>query len=240
MWTPVQGGERLTFSAETRAQWNRAAFSASFAEELAAQLSNLLREAPGGATVEISIPPLTGGQDSATRQILVTLRTLEAAPSAPSPAPAAATATAPPAGPAQHMMYSGTVQYQPRPEPARPPATEWDAYWAQQPPELQQLRDIPRVEDREQKAWELARRGFSVDADIMVYHKDPYMTMKIREGEGYTWVPAWGQGGIPLAPGLQFPGLPAYNALNPPPGSIRVSYEFARGLEHTSPGWGGA
>jgi hypothetical protein len=197
---------------------------------LAAALDRLLRETPG-SSIEISVQP-AGGQNSAARRILVTV--------APGGEPLVAPPqTAPPAAANQHMMYSGTVQYQPKPQTPPPPATELDAYWAQQPPELQQLRTIKRVEDREQKAWELARKGFSVDADIMVYHKDPYMTMKIREGEGYTWVPAWGQSGIPLAPGLSFPGLPSYDALNPPPGSIRVSYEFARGLEHTSPGWGG-
>lgn len=211
--------------------------SSSFAQQLAAALEGYLRESPSGAPLQIEIQS-QNGQDSGTRQFLVTLRT----PAPPPPQPTGASdPVVPPAPPALDvtgmMMYSGTVEYQPQPEEPAGSSTEQDAYWALQPPEVQVLRTIPDFREREQVAWQLARQGFSVDADIMVYHQDPYMTMKIREGEGYTWVPAWGQGGIPVAPGLSFPGLPSYNVLNPPPGSIRVSYEFAQGLEHTSPGW---
>ena len=70
----------------------------------------------------------------------------------------------------------------------------------------------------------------------MLQRWDPYMTMKGRMEEGYTWVPALGQDGIPLGPGLDFPGMARYDAKHPPPGAILVSTDFAKGLESTSIG----
>jgi hypothetical protein len=61
----------------------------------------------------------------------------------------------------------------------------------------------------------------------MVWGWDPYMTMLMRVVQGYTWVYGFGQGTIPVGPGLSGadfnPPLPTYNASLYPPGSIKVS-----------------
>lgn len=113
--------------------------------------------------------------------------------------------------------------------------TEADTYWAQFPKEVQALRDIPNRDDRIPVAWGLVERGFAVDAEIMVLGSDPYETMLMREQLGYTWTPAMGQPPIHVLPGLQYPGRASYDPNNPPPGSIPVSLDFAKGLESTSP-----
>lgn len=115
------------------------------------------------------------------------------------------------------------------------PQNETDAYWAQQPKEVQALKDIQGLEQRTAKAKELTQQGYAVDYEIQVLGYDPYMTMKGRQEMGYTWVPAMGQASVPLGPGLSYPGLASYDARNPPPGSIPVSIAFAKGLEHTTP-----
>jgi hypothetical protein len=113
---------------------------------------------------------------------------------------------------------------------------EVDAYWGSQPEEVRVLRTIQDFEERGQMGLRLASEGFVIDPNIMIHGWDPYMTMKTRQGEGYTWVPAVGQNGIPVSPGIVFPGLPIYDPGKPPPGSVLVSTDFAVGLEHTSPG----
>lgn len=101
--------------------------------------------------------------------------------------------------------------------------------------EVQVLRTIPDEAERYAVGTQLAQKGYSIDPHIMLNLWDPYMTMKVRKEEGYTWVPALGQGVVMNRPGFAFPGMAPYDALNPPPGSIRVSTDFANGLEHTSP-----
>jgi hypothetical protein len=56
-----------------------------------------------------------------------------------------------------------------------------------------------------------------------------------RQIDGYTWVPAGNQPSIPLGPGLTFPGLTAYDPDNPPPGSIKVTTDFAIGTNGQNP-----
>ncbi len=104
-----------------------------------------------------------------------------------------------------------------------------------QPPEVQVLRTIPDEAERYAVGTQLAQKGYLIDPHIMLNLWDPYMAMKVRKEEGYTWVPALGQGVVMNRPGFAFPGMAPYDALNPPPGSIRVSTDFANGLEHTSP-----
>jgi hypothetical protein len=70
---------------------------------------------------------------------------------------------------------------------------EADAYWGMQPEEVRVLRTIPDEAERYQVARELAQKGFLIDTHIMVGWLDPYMTMKVRKEEGYTWFPALGQ-----------------------------------------------
>ena len=139
------------------------------------------------------------------------------------------------------LMYSGTVEYVPQPEaeteaPA-PPTNEYDAYWATQPPEVQVLRDIKSEADRTLKAQELAGQGFAIDVPIMVWQWDPLMTMRAREAAGYTWVPSANNAPVELGPGIDFPGLDPYDPNNPPAGAIKVSTDWAKGLEETSIWW---
>lgn len=95
-------------------------------------------------------------------------------------------------------------------------------WWGEQPAEVAALRTIERYEDRLKLAWDLARRGFRVDAAIAVWHWDPYAVQKLRKQYGYTWVPSLGMPPVLVAPGLTFPGLPSYDPNNPPPGAILV------------------
>lgn len=157
-------------------------------------------------------------------------------PAAPPPPPVDNT---PALDPKNMMMYSGTVQYVRKPEvPQAPKQTLYDAYWATQPPEIQQLRDLKSEPERAAKAKELAAQGFSVDVPIQVWGWDPLVTMQARQSAGYTWVPSGGMKPVTVAPGVDFPSTgPAYDPNNPPPGAIQVTTEWAKGLENTSPWW---
>ena len=225
--------------------------STSFAEQLAKSLESYLGQAPSGPHLQIDISPQQG-PISGTRQFIVTVKDASDSPAVPVAASAAVpVSTAVPAAPANAsapgtidvsgmLMFSG-IPKPPPPEsttgPIEPPITnEVDAYWAAQPKEVQELRTIDDYVARGEKGQELAQKGFVIDSAIMLQRWDPYMTMKDRKEEGYTWVPALGQDGVPLAPGLSFPGMATYDAKNPPPGSIPVSTDFAKGLEYTSIG----
>ncbi|HTW64676.1 MAG TPA: hypothetical protein VME17_08675 [Bryobacteraceae bacterium] len=97
-----------------------------------------------------------------------------------------------------------------------------NAYWAQQPAAVQQLRDMSSETEREQVASQLAAQGYSIDVPVMVWGWDAGITTQLRESDGYTWVPSALQQNITEAPGLTTPGFTAYNPANPPPGSILV------------------
>ena len=118
---------------------------------------------------------------------------------------------------------------------AAPAANEVDAYWATQPPAVQALRDIPNDSDRMNMAHDLAAKGYAIDVPIMVWGWDPLTTMMIRQSYGYTWVPSATQPNIVAGPGISFPGAQDYDPAHPPAGSIKVSTDFAKGLESTSP-----
>jgi len=208
----------------------------SFAQQLAESLESYLGTASAGSHLQIDISPQQG-PNSGTRQFIVTLKDADE----PAGTPVAAKTVAAPA----KIDVSGMLMYSGIPEPPPVAATgpieepitnEVDAYWAAQPEEVRVLRTIQDWTERGEKGLELSQKGFAIDPNIMLHGWDPYMTMKGRLEEGYTWVPAVGQDGIPLGPGLSFPGLPRYDPKNPPPGAILVSVDFAKGLEHTSIG----
>lgn len=230
--------------------------TSTFAGELASVIEKYLGDANSGAELDVQV--VNGsGQDSGARQIVVTVKdpnstdstasatispdasTTTSATSSTTAATAAADTT-PELDPAQGLMYSGTVQYVPQsdtdPQTAAP-TNEYDAYWATQPPEVQVLRDIPSEADRTTKAQELAAQGYSIDVPIMVWQWDPLMTMRAREMAGYTWVPSANNAPVELGPGMNFPGMTPYDAGNPPAGSIKVSTDWAKGLEETSIWW---
>ena len=203
---------------------NPAQNTTSFAQQLAESLEGYLNGASPGAHLEIDILPAQAG-NSDTRQFLVTVT----GPDSPSDTVSAtASSTSAPT-----PVNNGAA-----PAASAAPTNEVDAYWATQPQEVQILRTIDDPVERAAMGQKLASQGFAIDPNIMIHRWDPYMTMKIRQGEGYTWIPAVGQNGIPVSPGIEFPGLPRYDPNNPPPGSIRVTTDFAIGLEHTSPGAG--
>jgi hypothetical protein len=104
----------------------------------------------------------------------------------------------------------------------------YEAYWSRQPREVQQLRDIADPWERRDRGVELARQGFAIDPAIMIWGWDPVMTMLIRHFYGYTWVPAALQPPVMSAPRFSMPGMPSYDASNPPAGSIPVELGFAQ------------
>jgi hypothetical protein len=97
-----------------------------------------------------------------------------------------------------------------------------NAYWAAQPPAVQALRNMDGYEERTQLASQLSAQGYTIDVPIMVYGWDPAKITAARESYGYTWVPSATQNPIAEAPGISTPGTVAYNANNPPAGSIAV------------------
>jgi hypothetical protein len=109
-----------------------------------------------------------------------------------------------------------------------------DAYWAEQPPAVQQLRYM-EVDERGSYAETLAAEGYTIDVPIMVDGGDPLAVMIQREIEGYTWVPSALQANIPAGPGIDVPGAPIYNPNDPPQGSILVTTAFALGTNLQDP-----
>ena len=97
-----------------------------------------------------------------------------------------------------------------------------DAYWASQPAAVQQLRTMTDQTQREELGATLTSEGYAIDVPIMIYGWDPEVTTNLREGDGYTWVPAEGQAPIQEAPGIQLGALTPYDPNSPPAGSIQV------------------
>lgn len=101
------------------------------------------------------------------------------------------------------------------------------AYWASQKPEVAALHSMERGPAREQRAIELAIKGFAIDVPIMVWDQDAYYQMLIRVQYGFTWVPAMLQPNISAAPGNDDPGIVnRYDPKHPPAGSIKVSLDL--------------
>jgi hypothetical protein len=233
--SPIDPGARAR-AARADQPSESAEAAVSFESQLANVIEKYLNQSANGSRIEIQLAHQQG-QNPGARPFLVTLLEPGEAPFPPAASPAA-----PPAqlSPSQMLMYSGTVQYVPAPaaETATPaPTNVYDAYWATQPPEVQELRTIPREAERTLRAQELAREGFAIDVPIMVWQWDPFMTMRARELAGFTWVPSANNNLIELGPGIDFPGLEPYDAAHPPTGSIKVTTEFAKGLENTSIWW---
>jgi hypothetical protein len=187
----------------------------SFMAQLASALEGYLAKSGNNSNLEIDIQK-TQSQNSGVSQFLVTVKNPASTPAASAPsasggsASAVATASATPGDPAA---------------PATAPMTQMDAYWAAQPPAVQQLRDVPDFAGRTALAQTLANQGYKVDPQIMVWGWDPMKTMAARQMFGYTWAPSWGQTQVPLQ----------NDPSAPPPGSIAVNTDFAKGLGITDP-----
>lgn len=80
---------------------------------------------------------------------------------------------------------------------------------------------------RGEKAYALALSGELIDVAIDAWGWDPYTIMGMRKDQGWTWIPSALQPPVPLGPGINFPGLPAYDAAHPPAGTIKVSIDPA-------------
>lgn len=202
-----------------------------FAGQLFAAIEAYLKDHGAGSGIEVAIRP--GDRDG---EVVVSMKD-----TAQEPGKGTSTQGRVAAGEEYPMMmYSGTVSTVSSAAPAeKPPTDVYEAYWATQPPEVRILRDIQDEVTRTAKAIELANEGFAIDVPIMVWRWDPLMTMRARQSAGYTWVPSANQPGVELPPGFSMAGMQEYDPFNPPSGSIRVSTDFAKGLEHTSLYWRG-
>ncbi len=203
--------------------------SASTGESLAQEFATAFSTALENLGINPSGLKISGGATAAPGQFSVTF-TLpgNVSPSTPVPntftAPVAATPPAPEA--AAPAAIAAPLS---SPVTTTAASTHWyapnaadDAYWSAQPPAVQQLRELSSESQRQALASTLASQGYKIDVPIMVWGWDAAKVTALRQGYGYTWVPAMGQAPIQVAPGLTEPGLTAYNPNNPPPGSIAV------------------
>lgn len=208
----------------------------SFAQQLTAAIEDYLRGSDVQGSVQIEI---RGGQPQASglRQFVVTVK--NSAVIAPENIPRDAPAVKSPPVPAVPspsplaIFASSSHVTLPPPSPSPLPyRNSADAYWAAQPPEVQELRKIHNLKERSGAAYALAAKGYTIDHRIMVNGWDPLSAMRVWQSAGYTWIPALGQPDIEVSPGFTFPGLKTYDPANPPPGSIKVSTAFADGYEY--------
>ena len=191
----------------------------SFSQQLATALEDFIKGQSGSLSrndsplgIEIQAAPVWNGPklEASSRQFLVTVKDRSA-------------------------IAAPLLEEQPPAIPSDPPTGPqniYDAYWAEQPPEVQELRAL-EGDERWARAQELANKGFAIDVPIMVWKWDPLVTMTIRQNQGFTWVPCALMPPVLAGPGIDFPGAPAYDKDRPPAGSISVSTRFAKGLEHT-------
>jgi hypothetical protein len=229
--------------------------SDSFTQQLTSALEGYLAQSGSGSNLEIDIQT-TQSQDSGVRQFLVTVKNPDSAAgqagAAASPASTAPAASGVPAdgttfpgfasipasaSPAASTNTPANVTGATRVDNTTPPAapmSEADAYWAAQPPEVQQLRDVTDLATRSAMAQQLADQGFTIDKAIMVWGWDPLKTMLTRQMYGYTWAPNMNQGNV-STPGITLIGQTPYDPKNPPPGSIAVKTDFAQGTKVSDP-----
>jgi len=218
----------------------------TFAKHLATAVEGSFKQSGKASATDINVKDVSGrnsggsqffvrvtagsGSAGAATNTNVTATTIIKAPGAPSStaAPPSDEPTmlgmGPVAGmaPVQQVVVSQPV--------CSEPVTEADAYWAAQPAAVQALRDMPDGAAKDQLALKLANQGYSIDTQIMVWGWDPQMTMTVRENQGYSWVPSYGQSNIAVGPGLSMPGNPnTYSPGNAPSGAIQVSTAFAAG-----------
>ena len=202
--------------------------TSSFTDQLAAALEGYLAQSGNNSNLEIDIQK-TQSQDSGISQFLVTVKNPGSAPQTSAGAPAA-TASAPAAS--AHAQDSPSALDANDPTIAQ--MAENNAYWAAQPPAVQQLRNVSDPGQRAAMAQDLADQGYTIDRAVMVWGWDPMKTMAARQMYGYTWVPGYNQPSV-SSPGMALPNQRPYDAGNPPPGSVAVNSDFANGLGITNP-----
>lgn len=227
----------------------------SFTEQLTSALEGYLAQSGNNSNLEIDVQT-TQSQDSGVRQFLVTVKNPTSAPGQSTPAASLAATAAPAASgvPADGTTFPGFASIPSsgsstattgttanasgntsgNAAPAPTPMTEIDAYWAAQPPEVQKLRDVTDLADRNAMAQNLADQGFTIDKAIMVWGWDPLKTMLTRQMYGYTWAPSMNQGNV-STPGITLIGQTPYDPNHAPAGSIAVNTDFAKGTKITDP-----
>jgi hypothetical protein len=220
--------------------------TASFTEQLASALEGYLAQSGNSSNLEIDIQT-TPSQNLGVRQFIVTVknpgsaptptvatagtiasaRRFPPAPSTPAPSAPASTsqATASTSASTPQKTFVNSAG-----QSISPAMAEIDAYWAAQPPAVQQLRNVADFGARNVLAQQLSDQGYSIDRAIMVWGWDPMQTMQTRQMYGYSWVPSYNQSTPSAAPGMALPGETPYDPGNPPPGSIAVNTDFANGL----------
>ena len=65
--------------------------------------------------------------------------------------------------------------------------------------------------------------GYQIDPSIMVDNNDPLTTMKLRQSDGFTWVPAFGMASLPASA----TGIATADPDNVPKGAIIVTTDFS-------------
>lgn len=109
-----------------------------------------------------------------------------------------------------------------------------DIFWLYFPVEVRALRDM-EPKERFPYAMDLLAKGFLIASDVMMYEVDPITWINLCYNQGYRWAPAMGEPNVPVAPGVDFPGMPSYDAKNPPRRSIPVSLDPAAYPPHDPP-----
>ncbi|HUX16376.1 MAG TPA: hypothetical protein VMW52_07865 [Phycisphaerae bacterium] len=104
---------------------------------------------------------------------------------------------------------------------------------AQRPPdsELAKLAALEYVGgERTGYAFELAQKGYLLDAMVDVFGWDYWKTMQARRQYGYAWVPSAAMPNVQIAPGLWMPASGTEDGLTynptPPVGAILVPTSF--------------
>ncbi len=213
--------------------------TSSFTDQLAAALEGYLAQSGKNSNLQIDIQK-TQSQDSGISQFLVTVKNPASASQTSSGAPAATASPATAATPtvsahAQDPQSAGSQSTLDAADQASiAQMAENNAYWAAQPPAVQQLRNVSDPSQRSAMAQDLADKGYTIDRAIMVWGWDPMKTMATRQMYGYTWVPGYNQPSV-SSPGMALPSQTPYDPANPPPGSVAVNTDFANGLGITNP-----
>lgn len=218
-----------------RASHKKSTDSVSFSKHFTASRESLAKNTK--VKLPVQMGPVLGRIESSA-QNRSTAKAVTAAP-APALTPAAAVAIplgrpdisllAPDGYPISLLFYGASGLDTVAPPPPPPPLpTSVDTYWEMQPPAVRVLRDL-QPEARFEEAEKLRAQGYLIDYPIMVLGWGPLKTMLARVNAGYTWVPSFMQTVTQVIPGMNFPGVPPYDPNNPPPGSIKVTIDFARG-----------
>jgi len=99
-----------------------------------------------------------------------------------------------------------------------------EAYRASLAPQVAALLDMQDSVLRMATAQNLASQGFLIDVPIQVWGWNPYVTMALRQIDGFTWVPSALQPSVGYSIGSNDnPPFVPYDPSKPPQGSIKVS-----------------